>query len=171
MSHNVEKMFIQHIELLTSGFDKSNHPWKRVSTWVGYTALFYLLPIFFIKDTNKWTTIYKIMWVIQTIFVFSSDFGFGGPEPNIIHGIDRLLATIMSLSIIIITLFYINKWVACIGAFPPIYFIYKSKVATSMKDWDTYVINQTLWHITGPLIACASLYKIQLKHKLFQLNK
>ncbi len=167
MFTNIKKMFLQHIDLITTAFSESNHPWNRVSGWVGYTSLFYLLPIFFIKDTSIWTTFYKIMWAIQTIFVYSSDFGWGGPEKNIIHGIDRFLATSMTLSMIIITCLYIDPFIAFIGAFPPIYFIYKSKLATSQKNWNAYVINQTLWHITGPIIVSAALYKIQLTQPLF----
>ena len=161
------EIFIEHINLLTTNFKKSNHPWNRVSKWVGYTAIFYLLPIFYIKNTNKWTSFYKLMWIIQTIFVFSSDYGWGNSYPNIIHGIDRLLATSMTLSMIFITIKYYNILYAIIGSFLPIYFIYQCKVATAKKDWDKYVFNQTLWHITGPIIASFILYKIQLKHKLF----
>ena len=166
----------QHIRLLTTDFNKSNHAWNKTSMLVGYSSLCYLLPILFIKNTNKWTIIFKLLWFIQTIFVFLSDYlipkiqlNNGERNLTIIHGIDRWLVAILTITMIIITLIYLNiKYI--ILAIPPLYFVYKSKEASNERDWDKYVINHTLWHITGPLIASYVLYKIQLKHKLFDLR-
>lgn len=168
MLERVWRIFKEHIELITTDFTRANHPWNKSSKWVGYTAIFYLLPILFIKDTNIWTTLYKVMWAVQTIFVFSSDFVFGNPKDTPVHGIDRLLATTMTLSMIVITLKYYSIWFALAGAFFPVYFVYLSKVYTAKKDWDKYVFYQSAWHVTGPIIASYVLYDIQKKHKLFE---
>ena len=171
-------LFKQHVKLLTTDhFFKSNPSdpgFKKTSRLVGYSAFFYLVPIFFIKNTNKYTTLYKIIWIIQTLFVFTADYllpsiqlkKYGKREKNIIYGIDRLLATLMVIIMIIITFIYLDK-IYLLGAIPPIYFVFQSKQASNNYDWDKMVFNQTLWHITGPLIASYILYKIQLKHKLF----
>ena len=174
---NITSLFSQHIDYLTSDFNKknpSNPGFKKTSALVGYTALFYLVPIFFIKDSNKWTSIYKILWGVQTLFVFMADYWIpkmqlqttGHNDESIIYGIDRLMATTMVLSMIIITYLYLDK-IYLIGAIPPIYFVSQSKAASANYEWDKMVINQTMWHITGPLIAAYVLYKIQLKNKLF----
>ena len=164
----VIRIFKEHLGLITTKFTKANHPWDKKSKWVGYTAFFYLLPIFFIKDTGKWTTFYKIMWAVQTLFVFSSDYVFGNPKDTPVHGIDRLLATTMTLSMIVITLKHYSIWFAFAGAFFPVYFVYLSKVYTEKKDWDKYVFYQSAWHVTGQIIASYVLYDIQKKHKLFE---
>ena len=168
MLERVWRIFKEHIELITTDFTRANHPWNRSSKWVGYTAIFYLLPAFFIKNTNKWTILYKLLWMIQAVFVFSSDFLFGNPKRSAIHGIDRLMATSMVLSMIIISLRYYSIWFTVVGAFFPVYFVYLSKVYTEKKDWDNYVFYQSAWHVTGPIIVSYVLYDIQKKHKLFE---
>ena len=85
---------------------------------------------------------------------------------SIIFGIDRLLATLMVILMIIITYHYLDA-IYLIGAIPPIYFVLQSKAAADKYKWNKMVVNQTLWHITGPIIASYILYKIQLKNKLF----
>jgi hypothetical protein len=170
----VVNIFKQHIELLTTKFNESIYAWNKTSIFIGLSVLCYLVPIFLIKDTNIWTTILKLIFFFQTIFGFLSDYLIpfiqlktGGRKPTIIHGIDRLLVFILIITIIAITLVYLNfKYIILIII--PLYFIYKSKEASNKKDWDKYIINHILWHITGLLIICFILYKIQLKHKLFE---
>ncbi len=167
----------EHPKLLTKGFFKSNPSdpgFKKTSPWVGYSALFYLLPIFYIKDTNKWTTVYKILWAVQTFLVYMADYGlprlqlqqYGKRKDSIIFGIDRLMATLMVLVMIAITYYYLEP-IYLVGAVPPVYFVFQSKQASTNYNWSKMVVNQTLWHITGPIIASFVLYKIQLKYKLF----
>ena len=174
---NIKKLFTQHIDYLSKDFTKknpSNPGFKITSALVGYTALFYLVPIFFIKNTNKWTSLYIILWGLQTLLVFMADYWIpkmqlqttGHNNESIIYGIDRLTATLMVLTMIVITFVYLDK-IYLIGAIPPIYFVSQSKIASTNYDWDKMVINQSMWHITGPLIAAYVLYKIQLKNKLF----
>jgi len=158
----------KHIRLLTTDFSQSNHPWKKVSKWAGYTGILYLMPIFFINSNNLYSNIYQLLWVIQTAFVLASDYGWGGPTPHILHGIDRLLATCMVLSTIIITSLYLNPAFVIIGSLIPLYFVYQSMVAAKENNWNKYVLNHTLWHITGPIIVSYALYKIQLTHSLFE---
>lgn len=170
-------IILQHLKLLTTNFNKSNHAWNKTSMLVGYSSFCYLLPIYFIKNTNIWTFIFKLLWFIQTIFVFLSDYlipkiqlNNGERKPTIIHGIDRWLVTLLTIIMILITIIYLDiKYL--ILAIPPYYFIYKSKQASNNKNWNEYVINHSLWHITGPLIVCYVLYKIQLKYKLFNYRK
>ena len=168
----------RHLDLLTNEkFFKSNpHDpgFKKTSRLVGYSSFFYLLPVFFIKNTNKWTILFKIIWIIQTVFVFTADYllpsiqikKYGKRQKSIIYGIDRLLATVMVTTMIIITYVYLDK-IYLLGSLPPIYFVLQSKQAANEYDWDKMVLNQTLWHITGPIIVSYALYKIQQKHKLF----
>ena len=174
---NIIKLFSQHIDYLTKDFTKKNPSdpgFKKTSALVGYTAFFYLVPIYFIKNTNKWTTLYKILWALQTFFVFMADYLIpkiqlqttGHNDESIIYGVDRLMATLMVLTMIVITFVYLDK-IYLIGAIPPIYFVSQSKAASTNYNWDKMVINQSMWHITGPLIAAYVLYKIQLKNKLF----
>jgi len=170
-------LFKQHLKLLTEGFFKSNPydpGFKKTSRLVGYSAFFYLLPVFFIKNTNKWTILYKVLWIVQTFLVFSADYllpslqlqKYGKRKKSIIYGIDRLMATLMVIIMIVITYVYLDK-IYLLGAIIPVYFVFQSKDASNKYDWERMVINQTLWHITGPLIVSYVLYKIQLKHKLF----
>ncbi len=157
----------EHILLITTNFSKSNHTWDERSVWAGYSAFAYLIPVFFIKDTNKYTTIFKFLWILQTILVFTSDYILANRKDYLIRGFDRLLATSMVLTMIIITYKYYNIWYTIIGGFFPVYFVYNSKIAARNQDWDSYVINHTLWHISGGVIASYFLYKIQLNNKLF----
>ncbi len=174
---NIKKLFTQHLDYLSKDFNKknpSNPGFTKTSALVGYTALFYLVPIFFIKNTNKWTSLYIILWGLQTLLVFMADYWIpkmqlqttGHNNESIIYGIDRLMATVMVLTMIVITFVYLDK-IYLIGAIPPIYFVSQSKLASTNYDWDKMVINQSMWHITGPLIVAYVLYKIQLKNKLF----
>ena len=165
-------IFIQHIKLITTDFTKSNHSWDKGSVIAGMSGIFYVLPYFFIKDTNNYTTIFKVLWIIQAIFVCTSDYFLANRKSTIIRGIDRLLATLMVISMMIITYKYYNIWYMLIGAFFPLYFVYQSKMSGFNDDWESYVFNHAMWHITGPIIASFILYQIQLKHKLFvyQMN-
>ena len=116
---NIKKLFTQHIDYLSKDFTKnpSNPGFKRTSALVGYTALFYLVPIFFIKNTNKWTSLYIILWGLQTLLVFMADYWIpkmqlqttGHNNESIIYGIDRLMATLMVLTMIVITFVYLDK--------------------------------------------------------------
>ena len=74
---NIKKLFTQHLDYLSKDFNKknpSNPGFTKTSALVGYTALFYLVPIFFIKNTNKWTSLYIILWGLQTLLVFMADY-------------------------------------------------------------------------------------------------
>ena len=91
---------------------------------------------------------------------------YGKRKDSIIFGIDRLMATLMVLVMIAITYYYLEP-IYLVGAVPPVYFVFQSKQASTNYNWSKMVVNQTLWHITGPIIASFVLYKIQLKYKLF----
>ena len=165
-STNISDIFMQHIRLLTTEFTKYNHPWSGRSPWVGYTALFYLLPIIAIKGNTIKANLFRAAWVIQTILVFSSDYAWSSEE-HIIHGLDRWLATLLPIFMSYLAIKYYGLCVGLSLAFLPIFQVFLSKVATANNDWDGYIINQAGWHVTGPIIATWALYDIQLKHNLF----
>jgi len=163
---NVFDIAIQHFKLLTVDIKAYNHPWSERSKWVGYSAWCYILPSFFIKGTSLLSYFFRIIWIIQAGFVFSSDYGWA-TDVHVLHGIDRWLATLLVIYMIYITIKYYNKWYILCSGFIPIYCVYLSKIAAKRKDWDMYVLNQTIWHITGPIIASYVLQQIQLKHNLY----
>ena len=163
---NFLNITIQHIKLLTSDIKAYNHPWPEKSKWVGYSAWCYILPSFFIKGDSLLSYFFRMIWIVQAIFVFSSDYAWA-TDVHILHGIDRWLATLLVIYMYYITIKYYNKWYILLAGLIPVYCVYLSKVAAKRKDWDMYVFNQTTWHITGPIIACYVLKEIQLNHSLY----
>jgi hypothetical protein len=160
-------MIAKHLQLLTADFRQSNHPWKKVSKWAGYSGILYLLPIYFITARNVYASVYKLLWIVQTVFVISSDYVAAGPEPHVLHGVDRLLATAMVISAIGITAHYLSPAFALAGSLLPLFFVYQSMMAAKERNWDKYVLNHTLWHITGPIIVSYAFHKIESTRPLF----
>lgn len=160
MSNNNEFIAVvaQHIDLLTTDIAAYNHPWPERSKWVGYSALAYVLPSFFVRGWTLAACAFRAIWLVQAAFVFSSDYAWA-TDVHVLHGIDRWLATLLTLYMMYVTVRYSSIWYLVVGIIP-LYSIYMSKIAARTQDWNLYVVSQTVWHITGPLIACIVLRSI-----------
>ena len=154
-------VIIEHLKLLTINFTQRKKG-STPSKLAGLSGIMYILPVFFIKENGFEMNLYKLLWILNAIFVISSDYFFYNTD-SIIHGIDRWLATLNVIISFIITLQHYPFWKCCIYVFPPLYFVYKSKVAENEND---YIFNHTMWHVTGPTIVSYILYQIQLNSKI-----
>ena len=152
-----------HIRLITTDFSKSQHPWSpgNKSILLGGTAIFYLLPILFIPPSTLTLRLFRAAWAIQTVLVFTADYVLASPEPNPLHGLDRLWATAMVCLMARITYCHHGFATMVLGAALPVWLIYEAKVATENMDWEGSSTYQTAWHIIGPVIACAVLSTIK----------
>ena len=156
------RVLVEHLNLLTKNIyqKKGCDPPSKIA---GFSGIMYILPAFFIKGNGLIANLFRITWIIDAILVTSSDYFFYNTD-SIIHGLDRWFATLLVLIMFILTSQYYSLWDTICYAFLPLYFVYMSKSASTMK---AYIFNHTMWHITGPIIASYVLYNIQLKNILF----
>ena len=95
----------QHCQLLTSDFKKSLVPHFEKSKWVGYSCFLIIIPIFFIPGKGIFANFLRMLCLFQIPIAYFSDYIYA-PDYHIIHGIDRVTATICLLMFISITIYY-----------------------------------------------------------------
>lgn len=121
------------VRLMTQQCTCTSLPWTHKSTWIGFSAMFYLAPMFVSKQ--------RASWALQALLCFASDYWWAG-IPHVSHGMDRWFATYMVLAN-----FPASPW-----AMLPLMFLFRSKRAVKQRKYNEYVFNHVLWHFTGPAV-------------------
>lgn len=152
----------QHWTLLTTDFSKTMTPKFEKSVWIGISCFFTLLPLLFINGESGYATFLRILCLIQTPIAFLSDYTFSR-EDHIIHGIDRITATICLMMFIYIAFYYNTVKQSIIYISVPILAIVLAKYNCNTCNEECYTINQVLWHFTTAIIVSYILYSLNKK--------
>lgn len=135
--------------LLFKEYCNTNIPWKenRQSILAGYSGMFYLCPCFYIQSSF----FYYIPWIIQAIVSVMADYYYIN-TPGYIHGIDRWVATLMTIGMMYYT-FYKMSLNGIIIIVPPLLLYTIANQKKKEHDYDSWVIYHFLWHLVCVLLS------------------
>jgi hypothetical protein len=149
----------QHCSLITSNYCKTMTPKFKTSRWVGISCLSIILPFFFIKGQSLFAYFLRTLCLLQLPIAFLSDYIYACDE-HIIHGIDRIIATISLMTVIYVTANYNSIKKTLVYIFIPILTIGLSKYYCNTENEECYNIAHILWHYSTTLIISYVIYDI-----------
>tara|TARA_Y100000591_G_C21834703_1_gene701756 strand:+ start:969 stop:1478 length:510 start_codon:yes stop_codon:yes gene_type:complete len=156
----------QHYQLLTTDFSKSLVPNFKKSKLVSFSCLFIIIPLFFIPGNGIISYFFRILCLLQVPIAYLSDYTFA-PDCHIIHGIDRITATICLILFLGITFLYNSFKDALVIITIPIIAILSAKYYCNIEDEFMYNVTQFIWHLSTSLLVAYVFYKIKKKEIKF----
>ena len=155
ISKNYRFMIEIQNNLLFRDYCNTNIPWKenRQSILAGYSGIFYLLPCFYIQPSFLNYT----PWIIQAIISIMANYYYIN-TPGYIHGIDRWVATLMTIGMMYYT-FYKMGLNGIVIVVPPLALYTTANQKKKENDYDSWVIYHFLWHLVCPIFSTYVLIK------------
>ena len=133
----------------------------KKSKWVGGSCASSIIPFFFIKGKNRLSYFLRVLCIIQIPVAYLSDYTYSTDE-HIIHGIDRITATLCFISFIYVTARHNSIINTLIYIFIPTLMISLAKYYCNTDNEKCYNIVQILWHYSTAFIASFVLYDVTL---------
>jgi hypothetical protein len=150
----------QQVKLMTTNFSATAMPWTRKSKLVGYSAICYAGPALVLRGgTGIFARVFSLLWCLQVGACFWSDYTWTG-RAHVSHGVDRWLASSLLVAMVVLASSQLSVAHALAAAALPLYCLRRGKLAVAEADWPRYVVWHSMWHLTGPVVACAVLVRI-----------
>ena len=137
-----------HVHAILMDASDSGIPWSGLqcrSIIAGGTGIMYALPA--LVCPTWWE---KSLWFVQAICSVVADY-FEIHHKSYWHGIDRCVATMMTIRAIVICATILRPWIALIALVPLSFYVGSSRAKKS-KNLEAWKRSHCGWHVSGSLL-------------------